>query len=455
MRSIYRARPVLAAAVAALAAGCSNVRDQLLSPQQPGVIGPEQTGSPTAADALRIGALSRLRNITAGGETMWMLGGLMTDEWKSGDTFSQRNDTDQRKVTVDNGNVTTFYTNHHRARGDATTAIAALTEYLPEPKANIAQMYWVMGMAEMQLSEAFCNGVPFGATKNGLPTYTNPVTNAEGFALALAHIDSGLTFATATDTFAVNTRYNLLVTKARILLQLGRFNDVAAVVSSVPTTYRWYATFAQTSGDNQVWSLNTNQKRWVVGDSFDTQGIIKNAIPFASAGDPRVPVTGRSVASPLLLAFDNQTNFVSQSIYGRSDYAPIISGLDARLYEAEVRLRANDIAGMMTILNALRAAPQRLSSTLQTPVMAALPTPANQEAATNLYFREKAFWVFGRGQRLGDMRRLIRQYNRDAESVFPSGPFWKGASYGTDVNFPVTTTENPNPNFHGCLDRKA
>src|SRR4051812_34701792 len=153
------------------------------------------------------------------------------------------------------------------------------------------------------------------------------MTNIQRFNLALAHIDSGLAYATATDTFAVNTKYALLVTKARILIQLGKFTEAAAAAATVPTTYRWYSTFAQTSGDNQVWSLNSSQKRWVVGDSFDvSSGIIKNAIPFASAKDPRVPVTGTTANSSLKVAFDNATQFVSQAIYARSDWAPIVSG---------------------------------------------------------------------------------------------------------------------------------
>ena len=36
------------------------------------------------------------------------------------------------------------------------------------------------------------------------------------------------------------------------------------------------------------------------------------------------------------------------------------TGIDARLIEAEARLRASDIAGMMTILNALRTSPQTI-----------------------------------------------------------------------------------------------
>ena len=40
----------------------------------------------------------------------------------------------------------------------------------------------------------------------------------------------------------------------------------------------------------------------------------------------------------------------------------MVSGIDARLIEAEAKLNANDIAGMMTILNALRAAPPKIGN---------------------------------------------------------------------------------------------
>jgi hypothetical protein len=87
--------------------------------------------------------------------------------------------------------------------------------------------------------------------------------------------------------------------------------------------------------------------------------------------------------------------------------------------------------------------------------MSALATPANTADATTLLFREKAFWTFGRGQRLADLRRLIRQYGRAQDQVFPTGLYFKGGSYGSDVNFPVPSSEAVNPLFHGCLDRKA
>jgi hypothetical protein len=138
----------------------------------------------------------------------------------------------------------------------------------------------------------------------------------------------------------------------------------------------------------------------------------------------------------------------------RSDPLPFLSGLDARLIEAEAKLQANDFAGMMSILNALRATPQKLGA-ITTPAMAALATPATKDAAIDLYFREKAFWQFSRGYRLPDLRRLVRQYARPQDKVFPSGQFFKGQTYQQDVNFPVTTGELANPNFNSCLDRNA
>ncbi|MEZ4589412.1 MAG: hypothetical protein R2909_23800 [Gemmatimonadales bacterium] len=57
-----------------------------------------------------------------------------------------------------------------------------------------------------------------------------------------------------------------------------------------------------------------------------------------------------------------------------------------------------------------------------------------------------------------DLRRMVRQYGRNAETIFPSGSFFKGGTYGPDVNFAVPTVENQNPLYASgiaCLDRNA
>ena len=132
-----------------------------------------------------------------------------------------------------------------------------------------------------------------------------------------------------------------------------------------------------------------------------------------------------------------------------------LNGLDARLIEAEGKLKANDFAGMIAILNALRAAPPKLGEVTPTG-LAPLAAPATLDAAVSLFFREKAFWEFGRGFRLGDLRRQVRQYGRTVDQVFPVGEHYRGGDYGPDVNLPVTTAEQNNPETGGapaCIDR--
>ena len=85
--------------------------------------------------------------------------------------------------------------------------------------------------------------------------------------------------------------------------------------------------------------------------------------------------------------------------------------------------------------------------------LAPLADPGTAAARVDLTFRERAFWLFFQGHRLGDLRRLIRQYGRSQDTVFPIGPYKNNGSFGTDVNVAVPSGEDNNPNFHGCLDR--
>ena len=66
---------------------------------------------------------------------------------------------------------------------------------------------------------------------------------------------------------------------------------------------------------------------------------------------------------------------------------------------------------------------------------------------------ERAFWFWGTSHRLGDLRRLIRQYGRATESVFPTGPYFAGGTYGTDVALVPAQTERNNPSFKGCANQ--
>ena len=451
-----RVRAALAAGAAGLGlmlGGCS-VKDELLAPQQPGVISPGDVIGPTGADGLYVGAVGNFKNALLGGssntETIWQFAGLMTDEFKSADTFSQRNDADQRTTQTNDAQLSPIYTSLQQARGYSRTALGYLQQYKPtSSNAQQAEMLFTIAFAEMQLGEDFCNGIALGETVNGVPQYTAPLAAKDVFTAALARVDSGLALATGADAATMQVKNALLITKGRLLVDLGQFPAAAAAVAAVPVTFQYAGTYSQTTNDNGWWIMTTSSKRYTVGDSVDAAGRIDNAIPFVSAKDPRVPTTANGKG------FDTTTPFVGQSIWNRDDPIAIVDGLDGQLIQAEAKLNASDIAGMTAILNALRAAPPTQGIFKPSGALAPLTAPLTQDAAVSLYFREKAFWTFGRGQRLGDLRRLVRQYGRPQEKAYPSGTFFKNGSYGTRVAFPVPDRDKANQQFTGCMDTNA
>jgi hypothetical protein len=345
--------------------------------------------------------------------------------------------------------MTATYNAVQQSRGRARDAIVALKLYAPTETVKMAEMYMEMGFMELTLGQAFCNGIPLGETVSGAPQYTDPLTNAQVFTTAITRFDSALTLITGTDATSLFVKNATLVAKARAQVDLGQFAAAATTVASVPTAYQYLITYSIPTQSNEWWQMSTSTRRYTVGDSVDVLGTIKNHIPFASANDPRVKVNRTTTK-----AFDNSTPFFEFTNYAREDPTTLVSGTDARLIEAEAKLQANDIAGMMTILNSLRTAPPKIGN-YQPTAMAALATPASTTAAQDLFFREKAFWQFGRGERLSDLRRLVRQYQRTQDNVFPTGPFHKNGNYGTNVAFPVPDEEKSNPKFTGCLDTKA
>ena len=86
--------------------------------------------------------------------------------------------------------------------------------------------------------------------------------------------------------------------------------------------------------------------------------------------------------------------------------------------------------------------------------------PADDIGRQNLLFRERAYDLYLTSHRLGDLRRLIKQYTRNAETVFPTGAYnplgaAAGNNYGPDVNLPIPFEETNNPQYKACIDRSA
>jgi starch-binding outer membrane protein, SusD/RagB family len=423
---------------ALLISGC----DAMLRANDPDIV--TTATSAAAAISLRNGVVARLNGATAGiqgPDGIFLFGGLLADEWRSGDTFEQRNSTDARTVDPTNSFLAGPFRDLNRTRVEGRNAINALRTFAPTPLTNVALMFALTAYAENLIGETFCNGIPFSDVVNGDIVFGNPVSVDSAFKRAINDADSAL--ANNGGVAAEVTRMANLasVVKGRALLNRAQFAAAATAVAAVPTSFTYTVTFSLGTRDNQIWALGQSVGRYVVPDR---EGV--NGMPWISAADPRVPVVNQNRN-----AFDSTTPWFATTLWARSDSVIIASGIEARLIEAEAALQANDATTFLAKLNLIRATRTGL------PPLTDPGTPATRQ---DLLFRERAFWMFGTGHRLGDLRRLVRQYGRGAETVFPTGVFPKGGNYGTDVNLPISFDELNNPNIPAgvrttCTDRNA
>ena len=443
----------LALSIALLSGACQGANDRLLAVTDPDIISPAQVVSAEAAVAVANGTINTFRSITGGGESTWMFGGLLADEWSTSSTFIQNDETDQRHIQENNGTVTTELRNLFRTRTRANEAIAALNIVRPDLRALLAEMYLARGFGEMQLALDFCNGIPISNGNASPPEDGLPLTNQQVFALAAASLDSAIGYANGTDAQSVLMNRSARVVRARVALGVGDFTTAGTQVTGIPTAFAYQHTFSLTTSSNTLWGQGLSARRYSVGDSVEGNKrdiLVANVIPFASAKDPRLPVTIPTTGS--INGQDGLTYTRTTTMWQQLTPVDVVNGIDARMVEAEVALKGGNATQWLAIHNALRAAPPKLGE-IQPAVMPALVDPGTAEGRLSLHFREKAFWTFSRGQRLGDMRRLIRQYGRTEANTCPQGVHYKGGSYFKDVNLPVVTDERNNPNFKGCIDR--
>ena len=445
---LRRGRAVAATVMLAAAAACSPT--EILEVRDPDVIDPADVQSLAGAHALRVGALGRFNTATSGGESLLLLGGLFADEWINGDSFIARQEIDQRVVTRENTFLTGANRALHRARFSAEQALDLLAEFDPDaPAWQIGEMHLINGYVKNILAEHYCDGIViFSDVVDGRPVYGEPVTTEEALESALADVDEGLALTFGTTGNDDRVRDALSVIRGRILMNLDRYAEAATSVAAVPTDFVYEMQHSQNTNDNQFQRFNNSARRYSVGNAEGGNGL-----NFATANDPRLPVcVGNDTRCRAIGVTTNRRDDQSTPIHvqmlwpDREDPFQLIIGAEARLIEAEAALEAGDPDAALTILNALRATVSGLADLTQ---------PATTAAQVDQLFRERAFWLFGRGTRVGDLRRLIRQYGRTEDQVFPVGAWHKGGNYGDDVNFPIPFAEanNPNQSAASCLNR--
>ena len=417
--------------------------DRLLDVRDIDVLDPGTLNTKEALPTLLAGSLSAFQiaysgagDLSNGGhEGMVNMSGLLADEFIHAETFPDRQSVDIRNIAAGNGAVKGVFFDLAQARALADLTSARFNTFDQGTEGH-SEVLSLSGYAYVLFAEQFCSGVPFSTLTDDGVDFGQPQSRAEILAIALAKFDSALTFAT--DNQRPDLANLARVGRGRVLLNQGQFAAAAAAVSAVGTTFTYEIEGSSNSArqNNGIWNYTVNFFGFSVPDREGTNGL-----NFRSANDPRVPWINTGE-----VGFDGETPYFMQQKYPDKESNTVLaSGIEARLIEAEAALQANNTTGLMSALNGLRTG-AGLSS---------LATPGTQTARIDLLFRERAFWLYLTGHRLGDLRRLIRQYGRSESAVFPVGDYHKGGAYGSDVNFPVSSDERNNPNFENCLDRNA
>lgn len=422
---------------------------ELLGVQTPDIIDVSVEQSAAGAQTFRVSAIGNFARFIGGdlnGSSplgLNLTGGMLADE-----IFSARAGTepmDNRNINPNSFPIDTW-TQVGNTYTRIVRAINLLTKFPPASGANdqLAELHAMEGYVFTIVAEDYCSGVPFwdGVEQTNIHTVT--LTTQQMYDRAKAQFDSALTLATA----GSNIQYFALVGEARMYVDVNDYATAATKTATVPTSFVYNAQFSKltTGMVNAIYDWMLGTRNFGASDKEGTNGL-----DFVSGRDARIlidPKTGRG---------QDGTPTPTLNQYPSTDaVVPVATGIEARLIEAENQLKNGPAGAWLTTLNALRAAPQKYGQVSTTATsLAPLVDPGTPAAEQDMLFRERAFWMYMTAHRLGDLRRLIRQYGRTQDKVFPTGSYFKGGTYGSDVTLTPSQTETNNPNWQACTDRNA
>ena len=448
-----RSRTGLVAALALVlsTAGCQ--KDSLLQVTDPDILNPADFNTPAGATPLRVGVIASFTSAFDGATDSYItMSGNLADELLASDTFDGRLTINARKSAEINSEMEGVYRAMQRARTGAARAAGILATTAPTPKANRGEVYMLLVYSELLLGEGWCPGVPFSSEDGATTTFGDPLTTDQMFDRAVADFDMALTLAESDPRVLNGSK----IGRGRALLNLGRFTDAATAVAGVPNDFVLATSHSSNSSSNGAWSASTSgASRYRL---MSNEGL--NGLPFLSqtkAEEPRIDWS-TSTRNGFSSQFSKQPN---QAKFKQYSDGVIGTGAEARLIELESQLQEDTQTArdaVFAALNTLRTSGAAIGGDsgvklIHVPAMAGT-APTTKDAAIDLLYKERAYWMWLSGHRLGDLRRLVRVYKRGTETVFPTGTLTSPllGTYGTSTAVTVPFSERNNPKFKGCLD---
>ncbi|HZS61141.1 MAG TPA: hypothetical protein VFA43_17830 [Gemmatimonadaceae bacterium] len=439
--------------LAALLAACD--ASQPLKVKDPDVAPPGELDSPSSLPFLSAGALTDFAVSFIGAsdqsnnahEGIAAMGGVFTDEFTDLDTYTTRNELNQRVALPANGNLAAVFQNLGQTHNDARRALAAYAKFSPNDVGR-AEMYAIDAYVYLLVAEHWCSGEPFSTIDVSTGAVTNSpfLSTAQMLDTALAEFQQAKIVA-ASDKAATADRVASVtglaqVGAARALLDLGQVAGAADSAAAVAPAFA-YQVFASSNTprqNNGIWFYTVAFQAFSVGDRKNGTGL-----PFQSDTDPRVPW----LAPPGEVGSNLQGPFIIQQKYASSSTpANLADYTEAQLIVAEGDIDAGNYPAALSIMNGLRA-----GSGLAFPARLALGDSSAAPLKHQLLqlLSERAFWLYLTGHRLGDWRRMLRApYNTAPYGFVTSDVYPVGGSLSTTLEFPTPQLTSPNPDFKAC-----
>ncbi len=348
--------------------------------------------------------------------------GVFVDELANAISSTASTDLDRRTITSGSPYGTSgcaaqqlagSYTPLAVARASNDTAVAHLQGWTDAQVPNRSKLIGVAsayaGYSLVLLGEGMCS-----AAINSGPE----LTPAQLFAEAKTRFDAAIAAATqANDTKTLGLAR---LGRARTLLNLAQPAAAAADAALVPAGFEVDIDHdaVQPRRQNLVF-VHTQLGNY---SAVDTS--IQNR--FAASRDPRIAVTSTGK-----LGSDNKTSLV----YPNKDAAAtslqaIAKYSEAQLIIAENNVATGNLAGAVTIINALETAAGQPAFN---------PSPLNATTVMAQIVEERKRELFLEGHRLGDLRRYSLPVLPVAGTAFPTG-----GTYSAQACFPLPDVERIN-----------
>jgi len=295
---------------------------------------------------------------------------------------------------------------------------------------NALQLAYVYaGFANRVLGENMCDAVIDGSGKLDNAVYFQRAESLFTKAIAVTGGTPATLTTQATAAYAG---------RAQARLYLKKYAEAAADAGQVAIGFVYNMPYFNIGDDNQ-----RNRIAWAVGNSpyrAHTEWDTWYYDYSQATKDPRVPITITTLQGDAAINCCGKVPFYPEAKHTTSA-SPIrlASGREMRLIEAEVKLRANDVAGAVTSMNLVRT---------NAGVSSTVSASTSTDAWTALK-RERGIELWLEARRLGDLRRWKAEGTPGAlDPLEQVGT----ASHLTrqDLCFPISTAEKQtNPNVSG------